>query len=94
MSQETAARPKTVKVTVTFPISPAGPLLGDRPATESVGALREEAMTHFGVAPDGQHTYYLTHASRKVEDSETIGQVAGSARSAKFTLVKELVQGG
>jgi len=93
MTQETTAKPKMIKVTVTFPISPAGPLRGERPATETVGALREEAMTHFGVAPDGQHSYYLTHAGKKLEDTETIGQVAGTAHEAKFTLVKELVQG-
>ena len=93
MTQETTAKPKTVHITVTFPISPAGPLRGERPETETVGALLGEAMTHFGVAPDAQHSYYLTHAGKKLEDTETIGHVAGSAHEAKFTLVKELVQG-
>jgi hypothetical protein len=93
MTRETTVKPKTIKVTVTFPISPAGPLRGDHPATETVGALREEAMAHFGVASDGQHSYYLTHAGTKLEDTETIEQVAGTAHEAKFTLVKELVQG-
>jgi hypothetical protein len=93
MTQETTAKPKTIKVTVTFPISPAGPLRGERPDTEIVGALLAEAMTHFSVASDSQHSYYLTHAGKKLADTETIGQVAGSAHEAKFTLVKELVQG-
>jgi hypothetical protein len=93
MTQETTAKPKTIKVKVTFPISPAGPLHGERPASETIGALREEAMTHFGVASDGQHDYYLTHAGKKLEDTETIGTVADTAHEAKFTLVKELVQG-
>lgn len=93
MTHETTATTKTIKVTVTFPISPAGPLHGERPATETVGVLREQAMTHFGVAVDAQHSYYLTHGGTKVEDSDTIGQVAGTAHAVKFTLVKELVQG-
>jgi hypothetical protein len=93
MTQETTANPATIKTTVTFPISAAGPLRGERAASETVGALREEAMTHFGVASDAQHTYYLTHAGSKLGDAETIGQVAGEAHEAKFTLVKELVQG-
>jgi len=93
MTQETTAKPKTIEVTITFPISPAGPLRGERAATETIGALREEAMTHFGVASDSQHSYYLTHAGKKLEDTETIGQVAGAAHEAKLTLVKELVQG-
>ncbi len=93
MIQETAARPKTIKVTVTFPISPAGPLHGERSATEAIGALREEAMAHFGVAADAQHSYYLTHNGKKIDDGQTIGQAAGKASAAKFTLVKELVQG-
>lgn len=86
-------KPKTVQVTVTFPISPAGPLRGERPARETVGALREEATIHFGVAADTQHSYYLTHDGKKIDDSHTIGDVAGTAHAAKFTLVKELVQG-
>jgi hypothetical protein len=86
-------KPKTVQVTVTFPISPAGPLRGERPGHETVGLLREEAMIHFGVAADTQHSYYLTHDGRKIEDSHTIGDVAGAAHAVKFTLVKELVQG-
>lgn len=93
MTQEATAKPKTIEITVTFPISPAGPLRGNRPAAETVGALRDEAMTHFGVAADGQHSYYLTHDGKKVDDTETIGQVAGTAHATKFTLVKELVQG-
>lgn len=93
MAQETTAKPKTIKVTVTFPISPAGPLRGERPPTETVGALREEAMKHFSVAPDGQHNYYLTHAGGRVDDGHTVGEVAGTTHEAKFTLVKELVQG-
>jgi hypothetical protein len=99
MSQQTTQKPKpepkpkTIQVTVTFPISPAGPLRGERPARETVGALREEAIAHFGVAADTQHSYYLTHDGRKVDDAHTIGQVAGTAHAVKFTLVKELVQG-
>jgi hypothetical protein len=93
MTQETAVQPKTIKVTVAFPISPAGPLHGDRPAAETVGTLRDEAMDHFGVAADAEHSYYLTHAGKQLEDGQTIGGVAGTASAAKFTLVKELVQG-
>jgi hypothetical protein len=93
MTQETAGKSKTIKVTVTFPISPAGPLRGERAASDTIGALREEAMVHFGIAGDTEHSYYLTHAGKKVEDGETIGQVASTAHEVKFTLVKELVQG-
>jgi len=86
-------KPKTVQVTVTFPISPAGPFRDERPVRETVGVLREEAMVHFGVVADTQHSYYLTHNGKKVDDSRTIGDVAGTAHAVKFTLVKELVQG-
>jgi hypothetical protein len=91
--QETAAQSETIKVIVTFPISPSGPLRGDRAATDTVGVLREVAMNHFGVAADAQHSYYLTHSGKQVEDGRTISAVAGTSSAAKFTLVKELVQG-
>lgn len=92
MTPETAVHP-TIKVTVTFPISPAGPLRREHRAGATIGSLRDEAMNHFGVAADAQHSYYLTHGGRQVEDGRTVGDVAGPAGAAKFTLVKELVQG-
>lgn len=93
MTHKTAAKAETIEVTVTFPISLAGPMRGGRPDSELVGALREEAMSHFGVAADAQHSYYLTHAGTRLDDHRTVGDVAGAAHAAKFTLVKELVQG-
>lgn len=50
-------------------------------------------MSFFGVAEDGQHAYYLTHAGSQVTDDVTVGEVAGHAKAVKFTLVKELIQG-
>src|SRR5437870_5707567 len=86
-------KPQTIKVTVTFPISPAGPFHAERDAIETVGMLREDAMTHFGVAADTQHSYYLTHDGQQVDDTVTIGHEAGPAHAVKLTLVKELIQG-
>lgn len=99
MAQESVARPKPtpkpkpIKVTVRFPVSAAGPLHVDRPASETVGAVRDEAMAHFGVANDSQFTYYLTHDGSRIDDARTLGEVAGNERTLKFTMVKELVQG-
>lgn len=89
-----SARPQTrVKVTVTFPISPRGPFHSEEPDDPTIAAVRQAAMSFFGVAEDGQHAYYLTHAGSQVTDDVTVGEVASHAKAVKFTLVKELIQG-
>jgi hypothetical protein len=85
--------PELVKTTVSFPISPSGPYRTEVEGDTTVGAIRQDAMTHFGVAEDGQHAYYLTHSGAKIADEATIADVAGEAKAVKFTLVKELIQG-
>lgn len=86
-------RPKSVHVTVTFPIAPGGPYHADLSPETTVGSVRSSAMVEFGVAEEGQHAYYLTHSGTRVPDERTIGDVADHARAVKFTLVKELIQG-
>jgi hypothetical protein len=93
--QSTKPKPKEhkVKVRVTFPISTKGPFHEKVEPETDAGAVKASAMTHFGVAEDGQHTYYLSHGGSKVSDTETIGELAAGAEEVKLTLVKELIQG-
>lgn len=86
-------KPKLIKVTVSFPISPSGPFRTEVEPDITIGKIRQDAMAHFGVAEDGQHAYYLTHDGAQIGDERMVGEVAGKARSVKFTLVKELIQG-
>jgi hypothetical protein len=94
--QPAEAKPKKehkVKVRVTFPISPNGPFHEKVEPETSAGTVKASAMNHFGVAEDGQHDYYLSHAGTKIADTQTIGDVAEGAEEVKLTLVKELIQG-
>jgi hypothetical protein len=87
------AKPKTIHVTVTFPIAASGPYQEDTAPETSVGDVRTAAMGRFGVADDPQFSYYLTHSGQRVADEQTLGVLADHAHALKFTLVKELVQG-
>lgn len=92
-AQKPAPKSDAIKVTVTFPIAQGGPFHEDVPPTETVANVRTAAMAGFGVAEDAEHHYYLTHSGSQVDDSTTVGSVAGHAHAVTFTLVKELVQG-
>jgi hypothetical protein len=85
-------RPSTIKVTVTFPL--AGKPYDDEvePST-TVGAVRAAAMSGFGVVEDPGLLFYLVHASDRVDDATTVGEVAGHAAAVKFTLTRQIVQG-
>ena len=50
-------------------------------------------MRHFTVTEDPQFVYYLTFRGVRVESTATIGHVVGPASAARFSLIKELVQG-
>lgn len=80
-------------MTVTFPLAKGQPY-HERVATETpVGTVKEAAMAHFGVQPEPNTTYFLTHDGAPVPDTTSIGTAAGKAAAVKFTLVKELIQG-
>lgn len=81
-----------IQVTVTFPLGKT-PFHADATATQTIGELRSAAMNHFGVSPDSQTQYYLTHNGQRLDDTKTVGDVAGPAHGLKLTLVKELIQG-
>jgi hypothetical protein len=93
MSAQPAQHKKTVKVTVIFPVSPAGAFHAEEPLETTVGVIRQAAMSHFGVADDAEHDYYLTHDARRVANESTIGELAPHEEAVKLTLVKELIQG-
>jgi hypothetical protein len=80
-----------IEVRVTFPISAAGPFHEKVEPETTAGTVKASAMGHFGVAEDGQHSYYLSHAGVQVPDTEAIGNLAGA--ELKLTLIKELIQG-
>lgn len=86
-------RPATINVTVTFPLSTRGSFRDRRPENETVASLLEAAMRFFAATPDPEYIYYLTHEKRRLAESETIGEVVGHARAARFSLIKELIQG-
>lgn len=89
--------PAELQVTVTFPVSKKGPFKADYPAEATVGAVREAAMHHFGVADsvtgDTQLTYVLTHGGKRQENTTTLGAIAGHARALPFRMVKVITQG-
>jgi hypothetical protein len=90
---EQGAPEKAIEVTVTFPLAKGQPY-HDKVAPEmTVGTVREAAMAHFGIQPEPNTTYFLTHDGAPVADATTVGTVAGKAGAVKFTLVKELIQG-
>jgi hypothetical protein len=92
----TAQRTETVEVTVAFPLSARGPFHHRYVRHDTIGTVRAAAMDHFGVHEEPDVVYYLTddrHDDRKLEDGETIGEVAGEHDDLRLTLVKDLVQG-
>jgi len=93
MSTQPAQHKKTVKITVIFPVSPADAFHAEEPLETTVGAIRQAAMSHFGVADDAEYDYYLTHDARRVPDESAIGELAPHGQAVKLTLVKELIQG-
>lgn len=92
-SREDEAHEKTIEVTVTFPLAKGQPYHDKVSHETTVGTVREAAMAHFGIQPEPNTSYFLTHDGAPVADTTTVGTVAGTARSVKFTLVKELIQG-
>lgn len=84
---------KEIQVKVTFPITKKGPFEGEVSPEATVGTVREAAMNYFGVQDDSQFTYVLAHDGKEQDNSKTIGEVAGTAKAVKFTLVKKITQG-
>jgi hypothetical protein len=82
----------TVKVTVVFPLG-AKPFHEEVTPRTTVGIIRSRAMTYFGIAEDGQSTYYLTFRNQRQRDDIKVGDLAGPAHAVQFTMVKELIQG-
>jgi hypothetical protein len=82
----------TIKVTVGFPLG-HGPYNEEFAATATVGEVRADAMTHFGVVDDPALRFYLTHNGDEVADSTTVGEVAGRAKAVRFILAREVVNG-
>jgi len=90
---EHQAHERTIEVTVTFPLAKGQPYHNKALPETTVGAIMEASMTHFGIQPEPNTTYFLTHEGAPVAGTTTVGTVADKAGSVKFTLVKELIQG-
>ena len=86
-------KPESIKVTVTFPLARKEPYKSEDPPDTQVEQVRAAAMNHFGIADDDSAVYYLTQSRERPEPGETIGAIADKAKSVKFSLVKELIQG-
>lgn len=87
---------ETIEVTVGFPLSAREPFHHRYRRHETLGAVRLAAMDHFGVHEEPGTIYYLTddrHDDRRLDDSDTVGAVAGERDDARLTLVKDLIQG-
>lgn len=94
--QSTEQRTETVEVAVAFPLSPREPFHHRYARHDTIGAVRLAAMDHFGVHEEPGTVYYLTddrHDDGRLDDSETVGTVAGEHEDLRLTLVKDLVQG-
>lgn len=88
-----------IKLSVTF-IGAKKPFESRIPPATTVGAIKEAALNEFDLAegptPDGkdQITFSLFDGKTKLEDlSQSIGAVAGQARSVHLKLVKKIIQG-
>jgi hypothetical protein len=92
-TNEHEAHEKTIEVTVTFPLAKGQPYHDNVAPEMPVSTVREAAMAHFGIQPEPNTTYFLTHDGAPVADTTAVGTVADKAASVKFTLVKELIQG-
>jgi hypothetical protein len=89
---ETVTRAE-IRVTVTFPITKKGPFEEQVARGATVGSVRTAAMDHFGAQDDSQFVYVLAYNGVEEGNDRTVGQVAGTAQAAKFTLVKKIAQG-
>jgi hypothetical protein len=83
----------SINVVVTFPIAEK-PFNGEFAPTATVDEVRTASMESFGVNEDASTKYYLSHDSDKLSESQTLEAVVGNAKAVKFTLVKEITQGG
>jgi hypothetical protein len=92
-SSEHEGHEKTIEVTVTFPLAKGQPYHDKVMAETTVGTVRDAAKAHFGIQPEPNTTYFLTHDGAPIADTTSAGEVAGKAGAVKFTLVKELIQG-
>ncbi|MBA3736270.1 MAG: hypothetical protein H0W90_13935 [Actinobacteria bacterium] len=90
---ELSAKVKGIEVTVTFPLAHGKPFHAKQAPETTVGTVRSEAMSQFGIQEEANSTYYLTHGGSRVDDGATLASIAGESEAVKFTLVKELVQG-
>jgi hypothetical protein len=87
---------QAVEVKVEFPISAHDPYHARYEPTATIGVVRAAAMEHFQAREEPGSQYYLTddqQHDRRLDDHETVGQVAEEKRELQLTLVKELVQG-
>jgi hypothetical protein len=82
-----------IRVTVTFPITKRGPFEERVARDATVGSVRAAGMSHFGVQDDSQFVYVLAYDGVEEGNDRTVGEVAGTAEAAKFTLVKKIAQG-
>jgi hypothetical protein len=82
-----------IKVTVNFPLA-GKPFENDFARTATVGDVRTACMEAFGVSEDPSTKYYLAHDRDKLGNDKTLESIAGHAEALKFTLVKEIIQGG
>lgn len=82
-----------IKVTVNFPLA-AQPFQNDFARTATVGDVRTACMKAFEVNEDPSTKYYLTHDKAKVDNDKTLESIAKHSEVLKFTLVKEIIQGG
>lgn len=87
-----SAQPTKIRVTVTFPLA-GRPYQDEVELSTTAGAVRAAAMSGFGVVEDPGLLFFLVHASDRVDDATTIGEIAGHAAAVKFTLTRQIVQG-
>lgn len=83
-----AMTPAEIRVTVKFPITKKGPFEERVARGATVGSVRTAAMNHFGLQDDSQFIYVLAYDGVEDGNDRTVGEVAGSADAAKFTLVR------
>ena len=82
-----------IKVQVHY-IAAGKPFKKEAEPSETVGQLKSEALTAFGLSEDGGKIYKLFHQKCELVDmNQTLGEVAGDKKELKLDLEEVLVQG-
>lgn len=75
-------------------IAAGKPFRKDAQPSETVGQLKAEALTAFGLTEGGGKTFKLFHQKQELQNmNQTLDEIAGHKKELKLDLEEVLVQG-